>query len=225
MTTVLHLPSSPQDFYSHSNWVELGRQEPHPHLLWPRQELQSLAQGMAVTRGLGGTHRATSWQPTQPLCHILRSHRMCHCFFSGMTCEVTQLSQRPGQLDSLPKVTRGDRARTKVNRPRVLFHVASFPQHGMEQPGLSVIVVSSFHLNYDRKLPPVRYKFASCPRLTEGSVPAVLVRMLLGFLAQSPSQILGLITRPPPGVCSESLEACPYALGSWGVSPSSGGRG
>nr|XP_055186172.1 von Willebrand factor A domain-containing protein 7 isoform X3 [Nyctereutes procyonoides] len=32
-----------QDFYSHSNWVELGRQEPHPHLLWPRQELQSLA--------------------------------------------------------------------------------------------------------------------------------------------------------------------------------------
>ncbi|KAM8938215.1 von Willebrand factor A domain-containing protein 7 isoform 2-T2 [Lycaon pictus] len=33
-----------QDFYSHSNWVELGRQEPHPHLLWPRQELQSLAQ-------------------------------------------------------------------------------------------------------------------------------------------------------------------------------------
>ncbi|VFV45797.1 protein g7c precursor [Lynx pardinus] len=33
-----------QDFYSHSNWVELGQQQPHPHLLWPRQELQSLAQ-------------------------------------------------------------------------------------------------------------------------------------------------------------------------------------
>ncbi|XP_010831660.1 PREDICTED: von Willebrand factor A domain-containing protein 7 [Bison bison bison] len=33
-----------QDFYSHSNWVELGRQQPHPHLLWPRQELRSLAQ-------------------------------------------------------------------------------------------------------------------------------------------------------------------------------------
>ncbi|XP_061255095.1 von Willebrand factor A domain-containing protein 7 isoform X3 [Bos javanicus] len=32
-----------QDFYSHSNWVELGRQQPHPHLLWPRQELRSLA--------------------------------------------------------------------------------------------------------------------------------------------------------------------------------------
>ncbi|XP_008065915.1 von Willebrand factor A domain-containing protein 7 [Carlito syrichta] len=33
-----------QDFYSHSNWVELGEQRPHPHLLWPRQELQNLAQ-------------------------------------------------------------------------------------------------------------------------------------------------------------------------------------
>uniref|UniRef100_A0A8C2VC24 von Willebrand factor A domain containing 7 n=2 Tax=Chinchilla lanigera TaxID=34839 RepID=A0A8C2VC24_CHILA len=34
-----------QDFYSHSNWVELGRQQPHPHLLWPRRrELWSLAQ-------------------------------------------------------------------------------------------------------------------------------------------------------------------------------------
>ncbi|XP_063489271.1 von Willebrand factor A domain-containing protein 7 isoform X3 [Symphalangus syndactylus] len=33
-----------QDFYSHSNWVELGEQQPHPHLLWPRQELQNLAQ-------------------------------------------------------------------------------------------------------------------------------------------------------------------------------------
>ncbi|XP_012589858.1 PREDICTED: von Willebrand factor A domain-containing protein 7 isoform X4 [Condylura cristata] len=33
-----------QDFYSHSNWVELGQQQPHPHLLWPRMELQSLAQ-------------------------------------------------------------------------------------------------------------------------------------------------------------------------------------
>ncbi|XP_053457357.1 von Willebrand factor A domain-containing protein 7 isoform X2 [Nycticebus coucang] len=33
-----------QDFYSHSNWVELGEQQPHPHLLWPRPELQSLAQ-------------------------------------------------------------------------------------------------------------------------------------------------------------------------------------
>ncbi|KAM4817711.1 von Willebrand factor A domain-containing protein 7 isoform X4 [Urocitellus parryii] len=32
------------DFYSHSNWVELGEQQPHPHLLWPRQELWSLAQ-------------------------------------------------------------------------------------------------------------------------------------------------------------------------------------
>ncbi|XP_003789077.1 von Willebrand factor A domain-containing protein 7 [Otolemur garnettii] len=33
-----------QDFYSHSNWVELGEQQPHPHLLWPRPKLQSLAQ-------------------------------------------------------------------------------------------------------------------------------------------------------------------------------------
>ncbi|XP_036724172.1 LOW QUALITY PROTEIN: von Willebrand factor A domain-containing protein 7 [Balaenoptera musculus] len=33
-----------QDFYSHSNWVELGKQQPHPHLLWPRQGLRNLAQ-------------------------------------------------------------------------------------------------------------------------------------------------------------------------------------
>ncbi|KAM5287222.1 von Willebrand factor A domain-containing protein 7 isoform 2-T6 [Hipposideros larvatus] len=33
-----------QDFYSHSNWVEMGKKQPHPHLLWPRQELGNLAQ-------------------------------------------------------------------------------------------------------------------------------------------------------------------------------------
>ncbi|XP_059794378.1 von Willebrand factor A domain-containing protein 7 isoform X5 [Balaenoptera ricei] len=33
-----------QDFYSHSNWVEMGKQQPHPHLLWPRQGLRNLAQ-------------------------------------------------------------------------------------------------------------------------------------------------------------------------------------
>ncbi|XP_037375316.1 von Willebrand factor A domain-containing protein 7 [Talpa occidentalis] len=33
-----------QDFYSHSNWVELGKQQPHPHLLWPKKTFQSLAQ-------------------------------------------------------------------------------------------------------------------------------------------------------------------------------------
>ncbi|KAM5326198.1 LOW QUALITY PROTEIN: von Willebrand factor A domain-containing protein 7 [Glossophaga mutica] len=32
-----------QDFYSHSN-AELGQQQPHPYLLWPRQELVSLTQ-------------------------------------------------------------------------------------------------------------------------------------------------------------------------------------
>lgn len=65
-----------QDFYSHSNWVELGQQQPHPHLLWPRQELRSLARGTAMTLVLRETHRAESCQPTQPLCHILRSHKM-----------------------------------------------------------------------------------------------------------------------------------------------------
>lgn len=54
-STVRLVPCSPslflwgQDFYSHSNWVELGKQQPHPHLLWPRHEFQSLAQGMALT--------------------------------------------------------------------------------------------------------------------------------------------------------------------------------
>ncbi|XP_006875645.1 PREDICTED: von Willebrand factor A domain-containing protein 7 [Chrysochloris asiatica] len=38
-----------QDFYSHSNWVELGKEEPHPHLLWPRQELWNLAQASDPT--------------------------------------------------------------------------------------------------------------------------------------------------------------------------------
>lgn len=68
VTTVPSAPS-PQDFYSHSNWVELGQQQPHPHLLWPRQELRSLAQGTTMTLGLGETHRAASCQPTQPLSH------------------------------------------------------------------------------------------------------------------------------------------------------------
>lgn len=72
-------PPSPQDFYSHSNWVELGQQQPHPHLLWPRQELRSLAQGTAMTLGDGGSPLKPcplSPQPPQTLCHILRSHRM-----------------------------------------------------------------------------------------------------------------------------------------------------
>ncbi|XP_006896236.1 PREDICTED: von Willebrand factor A domain-containing protein 7 [Elephantulus edwardii] len=38
-----------QDFYSHSNWVELGQEQPHPHLLWPRQEFQNLAQASDPT--------------------------------------------------------------------------------------------------------------------------------------------------------------------------------
>uniref|UniRef100_A0A4X2JVE1 von Willebrand factor A domain containing 7 n=1 Tax=Vombatus ursinus TaxID=29139 RepID=A0A4X2JVE1_VOMUR len=33
-----------QDFYSHSNWVELGKQQPHPDLLWPGRKLKNLAQ-------------------------------------------------------------------------------------------------------------------------------------------------------------------------------------
>lgn len=47
-----------QDFYSHSNWVELGKQQPHPHLLWPRLELWSLAQGKVVTLCGGGAQAA-----------------------------------------------------------------------------------------------------------------------------------------------------------------------
>ncbi|XP_004711857.1 von Willebrand factor A domain-containing protein 7 isoform X1 [Echinops telfairi] len=38
-----------QDFYSHSNWVELGKEQPHPRLLWPWQELQNLAQASDPT--------------------------------------------------------------------------------------------------------------------------------------------------------------------------------
>ncbi|XP_074092785.1 von Willebrand factor A domain-containing protein 7 isoform X2 [Macrotis lagotis] len=33
-----------QDFYSHSNWVELGEQQPHPDLLWPGRKFKNLAQ-------------------------------------------------------------------------------------------------------------------------------------------------------------------------------------
>nr|XP_044632192.1 von Willebrand factor A domain-containing protein 7 isoform X3 [Equus asinus] len=49
-----------QDFYSHSNWVELGKQQPHPHLLWPRRELGSLAQGKCSH---GGHFDRSSSQP------------------------------------------------------------------------------------------------------------------------------------------------------------------
>ncbi|XP_047590528.1 von Willebrand factor A domain-containing protein 7 isoform X5 [Lutra lutra] len=49
-----------QDFYSHSNWVELGQQQPHPHLLWPRQELRSLARGKCSH---GGRFDRSSSQP------------------------------------------------------------------------------------------------------------------------------------------------------------------
>lgn len=34
-----------QDFYSHSNWVELGHRRIHPHLLKPGREIKSIAEG------------------------------------------------------------------------------------------------------------------------------------------------------------------------------------
>lgn len=34
-----------QDFYSHSNWVELGHRHIHPHLLKPGREIKSIAEG------------------------------------------------------------------------------------------------------------------------------------------------------------------------------------
>ncbi|XP_061475252.1 von Willebrand factor A domain-containing protein 7 isoform X2 [Rhineura floridana] len=33
-----------QDFYSHSNWVELGHRQPHPHLLQPGREIKAIAE-------------------------------------------------------------------------------------------------------------------------------------------------------------------------------------
>uniref|UniRef100_A0A8D0H0L2 von Willebrand factor A domain containing 7 n=1 Tax=Sphenodon punctatus TaxID=8508 RepID=A0A8D0H0L2_SPHPU len=38
-----------QDFYSHSNWVELGRREIHPRLLQPGREIKSLAEADVPT--------------------------------------------------------------------------------------------------------------------------------------------------------------------------------
>lgn len=57
-----------QDFYSHSNWVELGKQQPHPHLLWPRLELWSLAQGKVVTLCGGGAQAAPLLSVAVTLC-------------------------------------------------------------------------------------------------------------------------------------------------------------
>ncbi|XP_012886556.1 PREDICTED: von Willebrand factor A domain-containing protein 7 [Dipodomys ordii] len=38
-----------QDFYSHTNWVELGIQEPHPYLLGPTKTLWTVAPARAIT--------------------------------------------------------------------------------------------------------------------------------------------------------------------------------
>lgn len=67
----LSLCPGDQDFYSHSNWVELGERQPHPHLLWPRRELRSLAQGMAMPLCGGGSSGSPSLQPS--LQHLLGS--------------------------------------------------------------------------------------------------------------------------------------------------------
>lgn len=59
-----------QDFYSHSNWVELGELRPHPHLLWPRRELWSLAQGTAMIQSGDGSS-GSLLSPMHPLlCHL-----------------------------------------------------------------------------------------------------------------------------------------------------------
>ncbi|KAM4835035.1 von Willebrand factor A domain-containing protein 7 [Thomomys bottae] len=38
-----------QDFYSHTNWVELGIQKPHPYLLGPTKQLWNVAPARAIT--------------------------------------------------------------------------------------------------------------------------------------------------------------------------------
>uniref|UniRef100_A0A8C5UN01 von Willebrand factor A domain containing 7 n=1 Tax=Microcebus murinus TaxID=30608 RepID=A0A8C5UN01_MICMU len=48
-----------QDFYSHSSWVGLGKQQPHPHLLWPRPELQEL--GDPTCSGCEGLSCPGNW--------------------------------------------------------------------------------------------------------------------------------------------------------------------
>lgn len=68
-------PFSPgdQDFYSHSNWVELGEQRPYSDLLWPRRELWSLAQGTAMIQSGDGSSGSLLFLMCPLLCHLLES--------------------------------------------------------------------------------------------------------------------------------------------------------
>uniref|UniRef100_A0A8D2J0G7 von Willebrand factor A domain containing 7 n=1 Tax=Varanus komodoensis TaxID=61221 RepID=A0A8D2J0G7_VARKO len=51
-----------QDFYSHSNWVELGHQQIHPDLVQPGREIKSIAEESIPAKGL----LTTGYYGTQP---------------------------------------------------------------------------------------------------------------------------------------------------------------
>ncbi|XP_053235065.1 von Willebrand factor A domain-containing protein 7 isoform X1 [Podarcis raffonei] len=48
-----------QDFYSHSNWIELGHRKIHPHLLQPGHEIKSIAEGFLSCSPPAGVRTCT----------------------------------------------------------------------------------------------------------------------------------------------------------------------
>lgn len=118
-----------QDFYSHSNWVELGKQQPHPHLLWPRQELGNLAQGTAVTPVVGGCSQS----------HLFSAHPATISQPEAIECDITSSLERPVRS---PSLTKGQ-----------VRSVASLRSHRKGLPGLGL--QTSVEFSFTWLLPPV----------------------------------------------------------------------
>lgn len=111
----LSLCPGDQDFYSHSNWVELGERQPHPHLLWPRRELRSLAQGMAMPLCGGGSSGSPSVQPS--LQHLLGSQAVTLLYPCRTAVFLVWLEQFRGLLSFTRGKHPGSRVSSQTAQP------------------------------------------------------------------------------------------------------------
>ncbi|XP_028334284.1 von Willebrand factor A domain-containing protein 7 isoform X9 [Physeter macrocephalus] len=131
-----------QDFYSHSNWVELGKQQPHPHLLWPRQGLRNLAQGFGPV--FTTSDPDSFWQQLNEI-HALGGGdepEMCLSALELALLHTPPLSDIFVFTDASPKdafLTNRVKSLTQERRCRVTFLVTEDPSRVQGRPRREVL--------------------------------------------------------------------------------------
>nr|XP_058933446.1 von Willebrand factor A domain-containing protein 7 isoform X6 [Kogia breviceps] len=131
-----------QDFYSHSNWVELGKQQPHPHLLWPRQGLRNVAQGFGPV--FTTSDPDSFWQQLNEI-HALGGGdepEMCLSALELALLHTPPLSDIFVFTDASPKdafLTNRVESLTQERRCRVTFLVTEDPSRVQGRPRREVL--------------------------------------------------------------------------------------